>query len=476
MWFSKIRSLDLRAKILLILIAVILPTFIVVTLIQNQLTKPILEEEMKQLGITTGKTLAAEIVSQRFLSLPNPTPALEKYLQEFLYAKPHVVRMEVLAKNPVTGNLSVLASNIEEEPEMVDPLLPSLVDSIKSEYKIDEQGVGMWEIFLPIAQFGREIRGSKKILGNVHVVVSTRVVHHIVNALWKVTVTAAATSVVILILVLGYFLRKTIENDRLLRQAESENIELTEQLHEIERQLMQTEKLAVMGQLTARFAHEIGTPLTAIGGHLQLLKEEEMNFTAESVERFEVINGQLQKIEQIVKGFLQSTLKPPSQRQLVDLNQLVDRCLGIVQPRVQAIKVKVQLKLDRKLGPLRAVPLELEQILLNIVSNSLDSLKSKGEKLNKNVPRILEIQTSQKKLNDTHWALLSIYDTGEGIRKVDLDKVGKPFFSTKGPKAGTGLGLTICQELVRKHDGLMEIDSKEGAYARVVLKFPYQVV
>src|SRR5580698_4120021 len=132
------------------------------------------------------------------------------------------------------------------------------------------------------------------------------------------TAIAAASSMIALLVGLGYFLRKTIQNDRKLRVAETQNLQLTEQLHEAERQLMTTEKLAVMGQLTASFAHEIGTPLNAIGGHLQLLREDlgqsvGSDARTATTERLAIINGQVTKIESIVKSFLQSTAKPVSQ-------------------------------------------------------------------------------------------------------------------------------------------------------------------
>ena len=466
----KPRSLDLQAKISLILVGVILPTYLIITVAENKLTQPIFSEEMKQIGITAGKSFAAEIVSQRLLTLSNPTSAIEKNLQEFLYSQPSITRMDVFVKDPGTGGIKVIASNVEEEPGSA-PVFPSLIESVTSEYKTDEQGLGSWEIFLPIKQSFRDPGIPKKILGNIHVVVSMKVVEHLMDVLWKITAIVAVLSVAILILILSYFLRKTINNDRLLRLAETQNLQLTEQLHELQRQLMNTEKLAVMGQLTASFAHEMGTPLNAIGGHLQLLKEDLKNEVL--TERFEIIQGQLGKIEQVVKGFLQSTAKPTTQRQLIDINLLVERTLAIVQPRILSSGVEVHRDLDRNLGPIRVVPLEMEQILLNILSNSLDSLKTKFI-LNRK-PGLLEVSTVLEKIETQDHILLSVYDTGEGIKKEDLKNVLKPFFTTKKPGEGTGLGLTICQELVKKQGGMLEIDSKEGAWTRVALRLPYSI-
>ena len=283
-------------KISLVLVAVILPTFLIVTIAENKFTLPILEEEIRQIGINSGKTLAAEIDSSRFLSLANPTPAVEKSLQEILYTQPDV-RIDVVAKNPSTGAISTIATSVEEEPSGPFQVFP-LVEAVSSEFKLDEVGIGLWEIFVPIEHRSRDARGPKRLLGTVHVVVSTKLIGRIAGTLWKTTATAAAFSVVTLILVLSYFLRKTIANDRLLKLAESENIQLTEQLQEAQRQLMTTEKLAVMGQLTASFAHEIGTPLNAIGGHLQLLKDEiPIAVQAQVNSRFEIVDGRYLKLK-----------------------------------------------------------------------------------------------------------------------------------------------------------------------------------
>jgi signal transduction histidine kinase len=472
--FSK--HLDLQAKIVLVLLAIIVPTFLIVTLAQNQLTKPILEDEIRQIGENSGKRLAAEIVSDRLLQLPKPTPAIEKRVQEVLDSQPNIVRIDVIAKDNATGIGKLIASNIEEDPE--DPEVPpahfEVVEQVVSDYKIDDAGAGFWEINVPIDQKSRDPKAARRVLGSVHVVISAKIVSRIAQTVWKMTAAAAGFSMIALLVGLGYFLRKTIQNDRRLREAESQNLQLTEQLHEAERQLMNTEKLAVMGQLTASFAHEIGTPLTAIGGHLQLLKDDLPQGApalSSADERVDIINGQLLKIEGIVKSFLQSTAKPTSQTQLVDLNQVSDKTIRIVKPRMDALGVDVRRNFDRTMGPVRVVPLDLEQILLNLLNNSLDSMNSKKER----GKPVLEVGTETSTEGGKTWAELSVYDTGEGIKKLDLKNVLKPFFTTKPPGEGTGLGLAICQQLAHKYGGHLEIDSREGAWTRVTLKIPYQV-
>src|SRR3712207_3211937 len=118
----RIRRLDLQAKISLVLVAVILPTFLFVTIAENKLTQPLLADEMKQIGITTGKTLAAEIVSRRLLNRPDASAQIERHLQEILYFQPNIVRMDVLIKDPTTSRPKLIASNIEDDPAAAPPL------------------------------------------------------------------------------------------------------------------------------------------------------------------------------------------------------------------------------------------------------------------------------------------------------------------------------------------------------------------
>jgi signal transduction histidine kinase len=107
------------------------------------------------------------------------------------------------------------------------------------------------------------------------------------------------------------------------------------------------------------------------------------------------------------------------------------------------------------------------------VNNSLDSLRAKAEereggKMN------LALSSQVHNAEGKQWAEVSVYDTGEGIKKSDLKNIFKPFFTTKRPGEGTGLGLTICRQLAHKYGGMLEIDSKEGAWTRVTLRIPYQ--
>ncbi|NBU20240.1 GHKL domain-containing protein [bacterium] len=463
-------KLSLHAKIILVLISVIIPTFLIVTFIESQSTLPILKEELRQQGVSLAEILAARIENSRVLTVPHPTPALESMLQDLLFHQPDVIRAEVFVLESSKEFFKMVATNIAEDEAPASLSMSEFIQHQGSEYMKDAQGGGgYWEIILPIHHWSREHKAHKRLVGMVRLSVSTHLAYQMTDVLLRMQSIAAGTSVVILVFALSYFLRKTISNDRLLRLTANKNHHLIEQLHEIQRELMNSEKLAVMGQLTASFAHEIGTPLNAIGGHLQLLSEEVKSHSG--LERLDIIQGQVHKIEVIVQSFLQSTSKPRSQKQLIDLNHLIDRTLAVIHPRLELLQVKVIKSLSHSLGPVRVVPIEFEQVLLNLFNNSLDSIRKKGD----GSEHCIEVRTGIQKIQAQECALISVYDTGEGIRKGDLKNVFKPFFSTKSPGEGTGLGLTICNDIIRKYGGEMVIDSKEGAWTQVNIRLPYHV-
>lgn len=481
---TAIRRLELQSKIVLILAGVILPAYFVVIVVQNKVARPLLEQDILQLGVTTADALAAEIVSDNLYSSKNASKEIEKHILSRIFYQPSIIRMDVFLKDsgsnsppkePHVSTLKWVASSVEEEPNTPPPTVTLSDKTLSEKVQLDE-GIAFWKIQVPIRVVSKSKKSSPKTVGLVHLLISMRNIDRVMGTLWEVTGGAAAVNVVILIFALNYFLRKTIRNETLLKEAQSENIELSQQLHEAHRKMMNVEKLAVMGELTASFAHEIGTPLNAIGGHLQLLRGEmPSSISNRSLERLQIIAGELQRIEQIVKGFLKTTAKPESQRQLVDLNREVDKAIGIIKPRMDALKINYKFKFDRSMGPIRLVPTDLEQILLNLMNNSVDSLQSKKEKTNGLAKLELSLSSRVKRKGKDEWAELAILDSGLGISKEDLKNVIKPFFTTKRAGEGTGLGLTICQQLVSKYRGVLEVKSKEGVWTQITLRIPYRV-
>lgn len=461
--------IDFQTKIILVLVMVLVPAFTIMIVVQNKIAQPILEQEMRQIGIATAEALELKIIANQWLSKPVFYPVLEAEMQEQVYHQPSIFRIEVFSKEPQTGIFRLVAGTVEYEAGANVTSAPP--GNVTTSILRTEEGASYWEIDVPIrSQIGKP---HLKPIGKIHLLVSTRTLHRVMDAMWRVTVMGAIISVIVLVFILSFFLRRAVLNERLLHRAETQNLQLSQKLHEAHREIMNMEKLAVMGQLTANFAHEIGTPLNAIGGHMQLLNEEILPAAPKrSSERFGIISGELKRIENIVKSFLQTTSKPGSQTQLVDINQLVEKALALVAPRLESLEVGLTLELERKLGPVRIVPIDFEQIFLNLFNNALDSLQTKKKRISSSVLQ-LSVKTAMVRKDGTEYAMILIRDTGMGIRAQDLKNVIKPFFTTKRPGEGTGLGLTICHQLVTKYQGAIEIDSEEDAWAEVRVLIPY---
>ncbi|MEK6577913.1 MAG: hypothetical protein AABZ55_01685, partial [Bdellovibrionota bacterium] len=158
-----LRRMDLQAKVSLVLAAVIIPTFLIVTIAQNKLTQPLLEEEIRQIGINAARTLGAEIVSSRLISLPQPGPAIETRMQDILYSQPNIVRIDVLVRDSLTGIVKNIASNIDDESSPPSQVW-TVAESVTSEFKIDESSGRFWEITVRIEQKSRDPHGPKRIL------------------------------------------------------------------------------------------------------------------------------------------------------------------------------------------------------------------------------------------------------------------------------------------------------------------------
>ncbi len=489
---SKFSRLELSAKVNLVLVATIVPVFSVLILLENQATIPVLSEELRQLGVATATSLESEIVSRKLMARPDATAVIERLIQETLYIRPNIKRIEVWRRNPDTEEMVLTATNIEPDPQETeeanrddsnpDQSPESVVGVSKqkawassyssrpiSEQRSDERGHRYWFVRGAIEKNDRKdlmAHPEKRWVGEVQVSVSLDLVEEISGSLFRIKLFGAAVSVLVLVATLRFFLRRTLENESRLRSAESENIVLSSRLRETEIQLFQSEKLAAMGQLTATLAHEIGTPLNAISGHLQLLREEATESHLGTSSRWEVIQNQVDRIASTVRGFLSSLSAPPTRRERVVVLESLKKTLEILEPELRRGQIDVLLDEKPPVSAIRIAPLEFEQIVMNLVKNSLDSLRA----IPMNHPKKLSfrLMTQQGRT----W--LYVRDTGQGIMSQDLPRVLEPFFTTKPVGQGTGLGLAICAEIAQRNNGLIEVASEWGSWTEVRLGFPVE--
>jgi two-component system, NtrC family, sensor kinase len=228
------------------------------------------------------------------------------------------------------------------------------------------------------------------------------------------------------------------------------------QLFEMQRQLTQLERLAAAGQLAAQFAHEVGTPLNLISGHVQLLRARATD--DRTIKRLDVIADQIQRITNIVRSMLDSTRRPSLQLRSTDLNSLLARILEASQPTLAARNVALSTEMASNLPLIEADLDQLQQVFINLINNSLDAMPGGGKLL---VATRLEEEA----------AVIEMSDTGAGIAEDQLDLIFEPMFSNKEGR-GTGLGLTIVKHIVSEHGGVVEVQSQPAVGTTFLIKLP----
>ncbi|MFL6212613.1 MAG: ATP-binding protein [Blastocatellia bacterium] len=235
-------------------------------------------------------------------------------------------------------------------------------------------------------------------------------------------------------------------------QLEEANLEL----FEMQRQLTQLERLAAAGQLAAQFAHEVGTPLNLISGHVQLLRARATD--ERTIKRLDIIAGQIERITNIVRSMLASTRRPQPQIERVGINALITRILDATQPTLVARNVELMTDMREDLPPVAADPDQLQQVFINLINNSLDAMPNGGQ---------LQVRTARDGAND----LIELTDSGEGIKDEQLDLIFEPMFTTK-PGGGTGLGLTVVKQIINEHHGSVEVESEPGRRTTFRIRLP----
>lgn len=217
------------------------------------------------------------------------------------------------------------------------------------------------------------------------------------------------------------------------------------------------ERVAAMGILAAGVAHEIGNPLTAISAIVQRLGPEQA-----LGDKREVLSDNLDRIQRIVRTLVDCARPPAHEWRLVSLNDAVRRTTALVQLDPRAKNVKFVLDLDPELQRVPTVEDKLRQVLLNVLLNALDALGAEGG----------TVSISSSSTQDT--ALITIDDSGSGVPPDLRAQILEPFFTTKGERGGTGLGLAVSVGLVEELRGTLEIAEATLGGARFQIGLPLE--
>ena len=271
--------------------------------------------------------------------------------------------------------------------------------------------------------------------------------------------------------------------------AQRDEIKITlENLHKTQTQLIQSEKMASLAELTAGVAHEIQNPLNFVNNFAEVSVEllDEMQTELKSGDKDEAISiaedikQNLEKIRHhgrradgIVKGMLQHSRASSNTKEPTDINKLADEYLRLAYHGLRAKDKNFNCELitnfDEKLPAVKVVPQDIGRVLLNMFTNAFYATEQKLKKSGPAYKPAVEVRTSLI----ANVAEIRVRDNGSGIPQHIKKKIMQPFFTTKPTGEGTGMGLSLSYDIVVKgHGGTIEVDSSEGSYTEFVIRLP----
>ena len=251
-------------------------------------------------------------------------------------------------------------------------------------------------------------------------------------------------------------------------------------------QLIQSEKMASLGELTAGIAHEIQNPLNFVNNFSDLSHEllEEMetemrnNNQEDAMAIAEDIKRNLEKIlhhgrraDAIVKGMLQHSRGSTGVKEPTDINALVEEYLRLVfhglRAKDKAFNATMKTAFDKTIGQINIIPQDIGRVMLNLITNAFYSVTEKHRHTPAYKPTVTVIT---RKVDDR--VEIHVQDSGNGIPEKVLDKIFQPFFTTKPTGVGTGLGLSLTYDIVKAHGGELKVVTKEGEGAEFIVQLP----
>ena len=270
-----------------------------------------------------------------------------------------------------------------------------------------------------------------------------------------------------------------------LQQQKNEIQSTLSELRSTQSQLIQSEKMASLGQLTAGIAHEIQNPLnfvnnfSEVNGELisELVdevdkgnKEEAKAIATDIKQNLDKINHHGKRADAIVKGMLEHSRQGAGQKQLTDINALADEYLKLAYHGMRAkdkepIAIGMKTDFDNSIGKINIVAQDMGRVLLNLYNNAFYAVKEKQAESRKlqsasgGYEPVVKVTTKR----EGNWLVITVADNGNGIPQNVIDKIFQPFFTTKPTGQGTGLGLSLAYDIVKAHGGELKADNVNGA-------------
>ncbi|MBK9209263.1 MAG: GAF domain-containing protein [Anaerolineales bacterium] len=244
--------------------------------------------------------------------------------------------------------------------------------------------------------------------------------------------------------------QKLQETIRQLRTIEIELNARMEAQRSAENRLIQAAKLAAVGEMAAGIAHELNNPLTTVTGFSELVLEELPDGSAHR-EELEMVLREARRASDVVRRLLDFSRQGERTRIRADINEVVNDVIALTRHLIHTNNVELRIELNESLPWVSIDHNQMKQVLLNLIHNALQAMPKGGE---------LQVGTSTAKRDERDWVIMSVKDSGIGIKPADQERIFEPFFTTKGDRGGTGLGLSVTYGIITDHGGTIEISSE----------------
>ncbi|MGA9406114.1 MAG: ATP-binding protein [Bacteroidota bacterium] len=263
--------------------------------------------------------------------------------------------------------------------------------------------------------------------------------------------------------------RSIDENVQFTQSLETKVDERTAQLKAAHQKLLQSDRLASLGQLSASVAHEINNPLSGVLNLSMLMQRilKDNGIPPDRIEEFrkylsQVVN-ETSRVGHIVSDLLAFSRRSKPQSSIADLNGIVKTTLALISHKLKLMNVETELTLEQQLPAVQCDGSQMQQVVLNLVMNGAEATLSKGGG---------KVSINTRSVPKENSVILEVQDTGDGISPENLSKIFDPFFTTKGEGKGVGLGLAVVYGIVEAHRGDIEVKSKPGEGTTFIVTLP----
>jgi PAS domain S-box-containing protein len=262
------------------------------------------------------------------------------------------------------------------------------------------------------------------------------------------------------------FLHSIVHDVTDRKRAEDDLLKTLKQLQEAKDMLVQSEKLAAIGRLSAGVGHEILNPLNIISMRMQFLEMTE-KLPDKVKEGFVTMFRQIDRIVKITKDLSQFSRISKHDMIKRDINQLIQHVNALVMPRLRVEQVALETELQPDMPQTPMDPDRIEQVVLNIINNAVDALEGRENK-------VIRVTSGLTRREGMNYLRIAISDNGMGIPGENIDKLFDPFFTTKEAGKGTGLGLHICYTIIQEHGGRIWAENNAKGGASFFIEFPIE--